>query len=78
MVQKYVQQIVIENFGSCNMRCTYCFPEHMWQREGRFQAMPEEMYQGILERSFPRLHPLVPVSIYILLAENHYLQVNLG
>ena len=55
MRQKSVQQIVIENFGSCNMRCTYCFPEHMWQREGRFQAMPEEMYRGILERTFPQI-----------------------
>lgn len=55
MVEKRIQQIVIENFGSCNMRCTYCFPEHMWQREGRFSAMPEEMYRGILERMFPQI-----------------------
>lgn len=45
-------QVVVENFGSCNMRCTYCFPEHMWQREGRHGAMPEETYRGILERAF--------------------------
>jgi uncharacterized protein len=55
MLQKSVRQIVIENFGSCNMRCTYCFPEHMWQREGRFNAMSEEMYKGILERVFPQI-----------------------
>ncbi len=51
-MQKQTQQVVIENFGSCNMRCTYCFPEHMWQREGHHSAMSEETYQGILERTF--------------------------
>jgi uncharacterized protein len=45
-------QVVVENVGSCNMRCTYCFPEHMWQREGRHGAMREDTYRGILERVF--------------------------
>jgi uncharacterized protein len=47
-----VRMLVVENFGSCNMRCTYCFPEHMWQRQGHKGAMTEETYRGIVERMF--------------------------
>ncbi len=41
--------VVIENFGSCNLRCTYCFPEHMWARRGHQSVISEETYRGILE-----------------------------
>jgi uncharacterized protein len=44
--------VVIENFGACNMRCTYCFPEHMWQRQGRTGLIDWETYQGTLEQVF--------------------------
>jgi uncharacterized protein len=43
--------VVVENFGSCNMRCTYCFPEHMWARQGHSPAISEETYRGIVERT---------------------------
>ncbi len=45
------RMVVIENFGTCNMRCTYCFPEHMWQRQGHKGAMSHDTYRGILERA---------------------------
>jgi len=51
-MEKQTQMVVIENFGSCNMRCTYCFPEHMWQRQGHHGTMSEETYRGVLERIF--------------------------
>lgn len=51
-MQKETRMVVVENFGSCNMRCTYCFPEHMWQREGHQGAMSEETYRGVLEKTF--------------------------
>lgn len=41
--------VVIENFGSCNLRCAYCFPEHMWARRGHQSVISEEAYRGILE-----------------------------
>jgi len=44
--------VVVENFGSCNMRCDYCFPEHMWRRQGHRGAMSESQYGQILERAF--------------------------
>jgi uncharacterized protein len=44
--------VVIENFGSCNLRCAYCFPEHMWARQGHSPTISEETYRGILERTF--------------------------
>lgn len=51
-MEKKTRMVVIENFGSCNMRCTYCFPEHMWQRQGHHGTMSEETYRGVLERAF--------------------------
>jgi uncharacterized protein len=50
-MQKQTRMLVVENFGSCNMRCTYCFPEHMWQRQGHRGAMTEETYRGVIERA---------------------------
>lgn len=47
-----VKMLVVENFGSCNMHCTYCFPEHMWRREGFKGVMSEDLYRGTLERVF--------------------------
>jgi uncharacterized protein len=47
-----VELVVIENFGSCNLRCAYCFPEHMWARQGHSPTIPEETYRGVLERTF--------------------------
>jgi uncharacterized protein len=47
-----VELVVIENFGSCNLRCAYCFPEHMWARQGHSPTISEETYRGILERTF--------------------------
>jgi uncharacterized protein len=44
--------VVIENFGACNMRCTYCFPEHMWQRQGHAGLIDDETYRGALEAVF--------------------------
>jgi uncharacterized protein len=44
--------VVIENFGACNMRCTYCFPEHMWQRQGRAGLIDWETYRGTLDQVF--------------------------
>lgn len=41
--------VVIENYGSCNLRCAYCFPEHMWARRGHQSVISEEAYRGILE-----------------------------
>lgn len=41
--------VVIENYGSCNLRCAYCFPEHMWARRGHQSVISEETYRGILE-----------------------------
>ncbi len=41
--------VVVENFGSCNLRCAYCFPEHMWARRGHQRVISEETYRGILE-----------------------------
>ncbi|HEY7492995.1 MAG TPA: radical SAM protein [Candidatus Tectomicrobia bacterium] len=49
-MEKQTHMVVLENFGACNMRCTYCFPEHMWQRQGHRGAMSEETYRGILGR----------------------------
>jgi uncharacterized protein len=51
-VPKNTHMVVIENFGTCNMRCTYCFPEHMWQRQGHRGAISEETYRGTLDRVF--------------------------
>lgn len=51
-MKKPVQMVVVENFGSCNMRCSYCFPEHMWQREGFKGVMTDEVLRGALERTF--------------------------
>lgn len=53
VVRTNTRMVVIENFGTCNMRCTYCFPEHMWQRQGHKGAMSEDTYRGILERALP-------------------------
>jgi uncharacterized protein len=47
-----IELVVIENFGSCNLRCAYCFPEHMWARQGHSPTISEETYRGILERAF--------------------------
>jgi uncharacterized protein len=44
--------VVVENFGSCNMRCTYCFPEHMWQRQGHQGVTTEATYRQVLETVF--------------------------
>ncbi len=52
VVRTNTRMLVIENFGTCNMRCTYCFPEHMWQRQGHKGAMSEDAYRCILERAF--------------------------
>jgi len=52
MAQQRTRMVVIENFGSCNMRCTYCFPEHMWTRHGHKGVMSEETYRDVLERVF--------------------------
>lgn len=49
---RLTQMVVIENFGSCNMRCAYCFPEHMWSREGHAGVMREETLRAVLERAF--------------------------
>ncbi|MGY1707508.1 radical SAM protein [Geodermatophilus sp. SYSU D00697] len=43
---------VIENFGTCNMRCTYCFPEHMWQREGHHGVISQDTYVAALHQVF--------------------------
>ncbi len=51
-LRTHTRMVVVENFGTCNMRCTYCFPEHMWQRQGHKGAMSEDTYRGILERAF--------------------------
>jgi uncharacterized protein len=47
--QQQTRMVVIENYGSCNMRCTYCFPEHMWTRHGHKGVMSEATYRGALE-----------------------------
>ncbi|HYO32584.1 MAG TPA: radical SAM protein [Nocardioidaceae bacterium] len=44
--------VVIENFGSCNMRCAYCFPEHMWSRDGHGGVMHEDTLRASLDRAF--------------------------
>lgn len=54
-MDKPVQMVVIENIGTCNLRCRYCFPEHMWNREGRSKTMGKDVYTGILERAFPMI-----------------------
>lgn len=51
-MQKQTKMVVIENFGTCNMRCTYCFPEHMWQRQGHRGVISEATFKGTLERIF--------------------------
>ena len=35
-----LEMLVLENFGACNMKCKYCFPEAMWQRDGYSSRMP--------------------------------------
>ena len=44
--------VVIENFGTCNLRCTYCFPEHMWQREGHRGVVSDETFRAACEQVF--------------------------
>lgn len=63
-MENRVQMLVVENFGSCNMRCTYCFPEHMWQRQGHNGAMAEETYRAIVERTLATTcHDMVDIHI---------------
>jgi uncharacterized protein len=50
-MQKSTRMVVIENFGSCNLRCAYCFPEHMWQRQGHHGVIKEEIYRNIIEHT---------------------------
>lgn len=42
--------VVIENFGTCNLRCAYCFPEHMWQREGHHGVISDETFRAACEK----------------------------
>lgn len=51
-MSKPLQMLVVENFGTCNLRCTYCFPEHLWQRQGHHGAMAEATYRALVERAF--------------------------
>jgi len=46
---KNVSLAVIENIGTCNLHCKYCFPEQMWDREGRGGKMQESKYRNILD-----------------------------
>jgi uncharacterized protein len=50
-MQKQTGLVVIENFGSCNLRCMYCFPEHMWEREGHKGVITDENFRGIVEKT---------------------------
>jgi len=50
--RRRTRMVVIENFGSCNMRCSYCFPEHMWSRQGHSAVMSKDTLRGTLEVAF--------------------------
>lgn len=50
--RRRTRMVVLENFGSCNMRCSYCFPEHMWSRHGHSAAMSQDTLRGTLEVAF--------------------------
>jgi len=52
MTQRRTRMVVLENFGSCNMRCSYCFPEHLWARQGLSATMSEDTLRGTLELAF--------------------------
>ena len=63
LANRRTQMVVIENFGTCNMRCAYCFPEHMWSRDGHGGRMSEETLRETLERAFDGPSPL-PVDVH--------------
>jgi uncharacterized protein len=44
-----IARVVVESIRTCNLHCKYCFPEQMWDREGRGGAMQENIYHNILE-----------------------------
>jgi uncharacterized protein len=50
--RRRTRMVVVENFGSCNMRCSYCFPEHMWSRQGHSSTMSQDTLRGTLEVAF--------------------------
>jgi len=62
--RRRTQMVVIENFGSCNMRCAYCFPEHMWSRDGHGGVMHDDTLRDSLERAFEAPSP-EPVDIHL-------------
>lgn len=62
--QRRTRMVVLENFGSCNMRCAYCFPEHMWSREGHTGRMSSETLRQTLERAFDTPSP-EPVELHL-------------
>lgn len=62
--QRRTRMVVLENFGSCNMRCAYCFPEHMWSREGHTGRMSSETLRQTLERAFDSPSP-EPVELHL-------------
>lgn len=64
MTRRTTRMVVIENFGSCNMRCSYCFPEHMWSRHGHSGVMSEETLRGALELAFDTASP-EPVDVHL-------------
>lgn len=55
-----IAMLVVENVGACNMKCRYCFPEIMWQREGNTPRMPLDRFRDILVQtlSLPTNHTL--------------------
>lgn len=62
--RRRTHMVVLENFGSCNMRCAYCFPEHMWSREGHGGVMDHDTVRDSLERAFEAPSP-EPVDVHL-------------
>lgn len=46
---KNVSGIIVENIRTCNLHCKYCFPEQMWDREGRGGQMDSKIYYNIID-----------------------------
>ncbi len=63
-VQRRTRMVVLENFGTCNLRCAYCFPEHMWSRDGHGGRMSQETLRQTLERAFDSPSP-EPVDVHL-------------
>jgi uncharacterized protein len=80
--RRRTQMVVIENFGSCNMRCAYCFPEHMWSRDGHGGVMHVDTLRDSLERAF-ETPSTEPVDVHLaggepLLAGRSWLETAFG